>query len=496
MTSDYYVEERSASDIVRAIQSRRTTSEAVIRAHLARIDAFDKRGPAINAIVEINDNALDDARTLDRRFVREGPVGPLHGVPVVLKDNFEARSTAVTGGARALAAHRPERDAFVVRRLREAGAVVLAKANLHELALGGTTASSLGGQTLNPYDLSRTPGGSSGGTGAAIASSYCVAGLGSDTVNSIRSPASALHLVGIRPTRGLVSRSGVIPVSPTQDAVGPIARCVEDVALMLDAIAGYDAGDPSTASGINHRRNRFTPNLRANELHGLRVGLCLSLIGSEARHVEVSDAVMRAARVMERAGARLVEMKTLRIDVPALIRDADVQLLEFKSAINRYFARSPGCPVKSLHEFLAVNAKLGIEAGDFLRNAENIGRREHAAQRHLRLARIAEWRERLFAAMARYHVDVLVYPLQRSLVAPVGAGAQPDRNGIVASLSGFPAIDIPAGFSGATQSAPCGVPIGMDILGTPWSEQRLLNVAYSLESLLQARQAPASTPPL
>lgn len=496
MTGDFHVEERSATDVVRAVLSGRVTSERVVRGHLARIDAYDRHGPAVNAILAVNDKALEDARALDRRFAREGLVGPLHGVPIVLKDNFEATSTAVTGGSRALANHRPERDAFVVRRLKQAGAIILAKANLHELALGGITTSSLGGQTLNPYDLSRTPGGSSGGTGAAIAASYCIAGLGSDTVNSVRSPASALNLVGMRPTKGLLSRSGVLPVSPTQDAIGPIARCVEDVALMLDNMAGYDSRDPATAAGMDHRGEHFYRNLRADGLRGLRIGICTSLFGSAAEHVEVSESIMRAAREMEGAGAHLIEMKSLHVDVPALARDADVQLLEFKAAINDYFARSPGCPVESLGDLLAAYSTLGIDTSDFLRNANAVEPHKHDAEYNLRLARIAELREHLFASMAHHRVDLLVYPLQRCLVAPISAGTQPHRNGIVASLTGFPAIDVPVGFSSSTAAAPLGVPIGMDMLGTPWSEQRLLNAAFALENLLRLRQAPASTPPI
>ena len=244
-TGAFVVEEATVRSIHAAFSSKQLTCVQLVRSHLNRIESYDDRGPALNAILTVNPRALEIAAEMDRLSVTGNrALRPLHCIPVVLKDNYNTSDMPTTGGSVTLARSVPLDDAFVVKRLRQAGAVILAKANLTELARGGTTVSSLGGQTKNPYDLARTPGGSSGGTGAAIAASFAVLGTGSDTGQSIRSPASAQSLVGLRPTRGLVSRDGVIPFSTTQDEAGPITRTVEDAARMLDAIAGYDAADP------------------------------------------------------------------------------------------------------------------------------------------------------------------------------------------------------------------------------------------------------------
>src|SRR3989454_10283623 len=230
-----------------AFATGEVTCVQLVQAYLNRIEAYDHRGAALNAIITINPKALETAAEMDRLAAADKLRSPLHCIPVILKDNYDTADMPTTGGSLTLAESVPPRDAFVVKKLREAGALILAKANLMELARGGTTVSSLGGQTRNPYDLSRTPGGSSGGTGAAIAASFAIAGTGSDTGQSVRSPASAQSLVGLRPTRGLISRSGIIPLSTTQDEAGPITRTVEDTARMLDIMAGYDADDPITA---------------------------------------------------------------------------------------------------------------------------------------------------------------------------------------------------------------------------------------------------------
>ena len=494
MTGGFRLHDADATDIVDAIGSRRLTSEQLTRAYLTRIAAFDKAGPSINAIISINPNAVEDARRLDASFARSGITGPLHGVPVVLKDNFEAAGTATTAGSLALENHRPPHDAFVVRKLRAAGAVILAKANLHEFALGGTTTSSLGGQTRNPYDLARTPGGSSGGTGAAVAANFCTLGMGSDTVNSVRSPASAQNLVGLRPTRGLLSRFGVVPVSPTQDTVGPIVRSVRDAARMLDAMVGSDAADPATACTPVSIGGDYLRSLNDGVLRGLRVGICTCLFGNESRHAEVNEVVMAALFIMERAGAKLVEMRKLALDVPVLVDELDVQKHEFKDAINGYLSRS-NAPVESLGELLA-SGKFHRRVAGFLRDAEAFDPSRDAAAYRQRQARMTGLRDHLLAALDEQKVDVLVYPLQRQLAAAIEDSGQPERNGIVASLCGFPAIDVPAGFSRTTPTASLGIPIGMDLLGRPWSEQLLLNAAFAFEGLLAFRTPPLTTPEL
>jgi Asp-tRNA(Asn)/Glu-tRNA(Gln) amidotransferase A subunit family amidase len=229
-------------------------------------------------------------------------------VPLVLKDNFDTADLPTTGGSRTLAGSRPLRDAFTVQKLRAAGALILAKANLQELAMGGTTVSSLGGQTRNPYDLTRTPGGSSGGTAAAVAAGLALAGTGSDTGQSIRSPASATSLVGLRPTRGLVSRRGLIPVSATQDEAGPITRTVEDAARLLDVMAGFDPEDPITAAGTGRVPPTYTAELDRNGLRGARIGVVREYFGTAAVHAEVNHVMQRALEALRAQGAQVEDV--------------------------------------------------------------------------------------------------------------------------------------------------------------------------------------------
>src|ERR1700737_1432841 len=244
--ADFKLEEATIPEIERAFHDHHLTCHQIVKTYLDRIAAYDKQGPRLNAILTLNGGALAKADLLDAAFAKKGAVGPLHCVPVVLKDNYNTGDLPTTGGSLSLEGAQPGKDAFVVARLRSAGAIVLAKGNMHEFALGGTTVSSFGGQTLNPYDLTRTPGGSSGGPGAAVAANLATAGMGSDTVNSIRSPASACDLVGLRPTIGLVSRTGIIPAALTQDIAGPITRSVADAAAMLEGVQGFGPKDDTT----------------------------------------------------------------------------------------------------------------------------------------------------------------------------------------------------------------------------------------------------------
>src|SRR6516162_5152402 len=269
----FQIEEATVASIQQALRDKSLTCHALVQAYLDRIAAFDHKGPSLDTILALNPSALAEADRHDADYARSGPVGPLHCIPLVLKDNYNTADLPTTGGSAALASAQPKADAFTVARLRKAGAIILGKSNMHEFALAGTTVSSLGGQTLNPYDLTRTPGGSSGGTGAAVAANLALAGTGSDTVNSIRSPASANALVGIRPTKGLLSRAGIMPVSETQDAAGPIARTVSDAARLLEVMAGYDPNDPSTAWSVGNMPASYTPFLEHGSLRGVRIGL-------------------------------------------------------------------------------------------------------------------------------------------------------------------------------------------------------------------------------
>ena len=287
------LDEASVRSIHAAIDAKKATCAQVVRHYLDRIEAYDDRGPVVNAIITVNPHAIETAEQLDRLFPAGRYSRPLYCIPVVLKDNFHTADMPTTGGSLTFAKMQTPEDGFVVKKLRDAGAIVVAKANLHELARAGTTVSSLGGQTKNPYDLTRTPGGSSGGTGAAIAANFGVLGTGSDTGQSIRSPSSANSLVGLRATRGLVSRGGVMPFSTTQDEAGPIVRTVEDAARMLDVIAGYDPADPITAFSTGHIPRSYTASLDPGGLKGAR-SACSPTSWAPIRSTPTSTASSRA----------------------------------------------------------------------------------------------------------------------------------------------------------------------------------------------------------
>src|SRR5262245_12312038 len=267
------VAEKSIRDLQAAMVGGQVTSERLVELYLARIAAYDQSGPRLNAVIHINPNAAAVARALDEERQPRGPRSPLHGIPVLLKDNFETRDMPTTGGSLALRGIVPPRDAFQVAQLRRAGAVLLGKVNLHELALGLTSVSSLGGQTLNPYDVARTPGGSSGGSGVAAAACFAAFTMGTDTSGSIRIPSSHNSLVGLRPSAGLSSRGGIIPFGHTQDTGGPMARSVEDVALILDATVGYDPADPITQASSGRIPRTYTSVLKEGALKNARVGI-------------------------------------------------------------------------------------------------------------------------------------------------------------------------------------------------------------------------------
>jgi Asp-tRNA(Asn)/Glu-tRNA(Gln) amidotransferase A subunit family amidase len=486
----------SISDIHRAMKTGRLTCHDLVQQYLDRIAAYDQQGPAINAILHLNPRALEEADELDAKFRESGFVGALHGIPVVLKDNYDTADLPTTAGSASMAGAQPGKDAAVVSKLRDAGALILAKTNLHEFALAGVTLSSLGGQTKNPYDLARTPGGSSGGTGAALAANFATVGTGSDTANSLRSPASANSIVSVRPTAGLIGRDGVVPVSFTQDAVGPIARTVADAATMLDVMAGYDPNDPITAFGVGHIPETYTAFLDRRGLRGARIGVLRTLFGTKPEHAEVNQVIDAAIAAMRKQGAVIVEVADPKVETGALNTNLDVQVYEYQAVINKYL-QSPTehAPVHSLSDIVA-SGKFTPSLAGFLKSAlSHTDGLNELDYKNRRLA-IDALKQDLADLMARNNVDVLAYPHQKILPVPIGQTNQAQRNGILASLTGFPAITVPAGFSTATASAPLGVPVGIEFLGRPWSEPQLIKTAYGFEQAAKARKLPESTPPL
>jgi Asp-tRNA(Asn)/Glu-tRNA(Gln) amidotransferase A subunit family amidase len=487
----FVLEEATVRSIHDALAAKRITCQQLVRAYLDRIEAYDDRGPALKAIISVNANAMNVAADMDR----EPGTGsrPLRCIPIILKDNYDTADMPTTGGSVTLAKSVPPDDAFVVARLRAAGAIVIAKANLTELARTGTTVSSLGGQTKNPYDLTRTAGGSSGGTGAAIAANFGVLGTGSDTGQSIRSPASATSLVGLRPTRGLVSRDGLIPLSPTQDEAGPITRTVEDAARMLDVMAGYDPADPITAFSAGHIPKTYTASLDRGGLEAARIGLLTDFLGRESAHGVVNAVVDRAVEQMTSAGASVVRVSIPDLD--ALTRDLSLMTLEFQPAFNRYLASlGAKAPIKSFDEFMArgeFHASLRSTFEADHRVADGTTTPEYQEM----LRRRAALRQAVMTVMAANRLDAILYPHQRRLVVPIG-DEQVERNGVLSNSTGFPALTFPGGFSPATREAPLGVPIGLELLGPEWSEPTLFKLAYAFEHLAKVRRPPLSAPPL
>src|SRR5581483_8034190 len=345
----YDVMEKSIPELAADLDRGAVTSHALVQAYLDRIAAFDHAGPALNAMIAVNPHALADADRLDAERRAGTRRGLLHGIPVVVKDNYDTADMPTTAGSTALLGSRPERDAFQVRRLREAGAIIIGKTNLHEFARGITTVSSLGGQTRNPYDPTRNPGGSSGGTGAAVAADFAAAGLGTDTCGSIRYPAAHNNLVGLRPTMGLSSRSGIIPLAHSQDVGGPLARTVVDVAILLDATAGADPDDPVTRDADAHRPASYRAALDAGALRGARIGVLHALFGDEPEDQRVGSVVCTALAAMAQRGAQLIDL-----DDGPFPSEADVSVIryEFKFDLDDYLRRTPGAPVRSLADIV------------------------------------------------------------------------------------------------------------------------------------------------
>jgi Asp-tRNA(Asn)/Glu-tRNA(Gln) amidotransferase A subunit family amidase len=487
------LQEATVASIHDAFASGQLTCTQLTKLHLDRIDAYDRRGPSLQAIIMVNPRAMEIAAEMDRQYAanRSG-VGPLHCIPIVLKDNFNTFDMPTTGGNIRMKSSIPPADAFTVQRMRQAGALILAKGNLQEFARGGMSVSSLGGQVHNPYDLSRTPGGSSGGPAAAVAANFAVLATGSDTGQSIRSPASANNLVGIRPTRGLVSRSGVIPNSLTQDEIGPITRTVTDAALLLDVMAGYDPADPVTAFSNGRMPRSYAQLLNRDALKGARIGVMTNLFGTAERHREVNKVMDGVIAGMQQLGATLVRFELPEYDKLSPV--VSTSLFEARSVMESYFATlGPNAPIKSFAALVAaktsavqktLEAEIAVEDG-----MNNQKYKDQMLNRDkLRLA--------VAKTMADLKLDAILYPLQKILVVPIDAEDQTERNGTLSNGTGFPAVTFPGGFSTPTTSAPLGVPVGAELLGLDYTEPKLLAYAYAFEQATRPRKPPTSAPAL
>ena len=468
-----------------------TTAARVVQGYLDRIQAYDQTGPKLNVVIFLNPRALAEAAALDGHLRTTGSlVGPLHGIPVLLKDNVNTKDMPTTAGSLSLAGYTPTTDATIAQKLRGAGAIILAKVNLHEFAIWGETVSSIRGQTLNPYDLTRTPGGSSGGTGAGVAANLAIAGIGTDSVNSIRSPASANCIVGIRPTLGLISRAGIIPCSCTQDAAGPLARTLMDAAKMLNVLVGYDPNDPATAGGVGNTEADYTECLKIDGVKGKRVGVLRNFFGNVPIHEEVSAVANKAIEELRKLGATLIELNLPDLDSGKIAADISVHLHEFKPEINAYLAAAKA-PVASLEEIIS-SGRFHPNIEDNLKKARSL---ELDDSYRLRLQKRAELQQRIIRIMTYDRLDALVFPHQKRLVVPIGE-TQLERNGALGSVTGFPSIVVPGGFSSPTPSARLGVPVGIELLGRPWSEGLLMEIGYGYEQATKHRCPPPTAPPL
>ena len=488
-TPSFQLIEATIPQLQAALTAGSVTSHDLVAMYLARIAAYDQKGPALNAISVTTGKALAEADARDGERRTGPPHGLLHGIPVIVKDNYETSDMQTADGSRSLAGWVPPDDAFLVKRLHQAGAIIIAKSNMHEFARGITTLGSLFGQTRNPYALERNPGGSSGGTGAAIAANFAAAGMGSDTCGSIRIPASHNSLVGIRGTQGLASRSGIIPLSSTQDIGGPIARTVTDFAIMLDAIVGYDPADPQTAASLGNAPKSYTDFLQLTALRGARIGLLTDLLGIDPADAEVASVVRGAVDEMKGQGAEIVE-----VSIPGLsdlltdrLNGFLVLAYDFKFDLNAYLAAHPTAPVHSLEEILA-SGKYHPAMEKTLRDGQAIETRdtkeylEHIVKRNI-------LRQAVLKSMADNRVDALAYPTIRRKANVIGE-AQLGSNCHLSANSGLPAITVPGGF---TQD---GLPVGIELLGRAWSEPELIKLAYAYEQATRHRRSPDSTPAL
>jgi amidase len=479
----FEVTEASLSDIRAALEEGRVSSAQLVDAYRARIAAYDHAGPMLNSFIRLNPNARKEAVALDAERKAGKLRGPLHGIPILLKDNFDTKDMITTAGSLALASHRPTKDAFVVQKLRDGGAIIIGKTNLHELAAGITSISSMGGQTLNPYNPDRCPGGSSGGTGAAVAASFAAIGWGSDTCGSIRIPSAYASLFGLRPTQGLFSRDGVVPLSVTQDTPGPLARTVFDLVIALDATVGQDPNDPQTNLTAGRAPMKFADSLNPQILRGARIGIFRPYFRDAEG--DIADTVRAAINSMKAQGAEVVEVNMTDFD--AAIAGTRAIGFESKFDLLDYLSRPGNAPVKSLREI--------IDKGLFDRQLEarhktgDTATMRGSPAHRAALAKQIVLRNRMIAFMDSARLDAIAYPTIGQRPVLVGS-PQTASSCALASQTGLPAISMPAGFTSD------GLPTAMELMGRPFSDARLVAYAYAYELAGPRRRPPPTTPAL
>jgi len=495
-----FLEEATIVELQKGMVEGRYTTRRLVEMYLERIDALDRQGPTLHAVLEINPDALEIAEALDRERVNQGPRGPLHGIPLLLKDNIATMDQMqTTAGSLALLGSRPPRDAFVASRLREAGAVILGKTNLSEWANFRSSASSSGwsgrgGQGRNPYVLDRTPCGSSSGSGSAIAANLAAAALGTETDGSILCPSSTNALVGIKPTVGLTSRAGVIPIAHSQDTVGPMARTVADAAAVLGALTGVDPCDVATQESVGKFYTDYTRFLDVNGLRGARIGIARqTYFGYSAK----SDAIVNTAiERMRELGAEIIDPA----DIPTaeqMSSKSEMTVLthEFKADLNAYLAELSNTEVQTLADIIAFNEAHASEelkyfGQDILLMAQETTSLDDPAY----LTTLAENRrlsreEGIDAVMDRYQLDALVMPTCSPpwLIDLINGDHTMGSSSQPAALAGYPAINVPAGYV-------FELPVGITFMGRAFSEATLIKLAYAFEQGTKVRRPPRYLP--
>ncbi|MGN8224645.1 amidase [Gracilimonas sp. BCB1] len=493
--SDYHrldLEEITISELQNGYENGEFTIQDVTDAYLKRIEAIDQFGPQLNSMIYVNPKAMDVARQLDEELQAGNKRGPLHGIPVVLKDNIDTYDMPTTAGANIMKGSVPDQDAFITQKLRDAGAIIIGKANLSEWAnfhssFSSSGWSALGGQTHNPYDLTRNPCGSSAGSGAAASANLAVFAIGTETNGSITCPSSANGLVGIKPTVGLLSRSGIIPISHTQDTPGPMARTVEDAAIALGTMVGMDEADSKTAASEGNYQTDYTQFLNADGLEGKRIGLWTGSLGG---HHRVDTLMHETVRFLESKGATVIEID--QISSENVGGDSfQVLLYEFKDGLNKYFASlGDDAPVKNMAELvdstLADSAEMHYFDHNLLITARNKGGLDSEEYTNA-LARMNKYtrEEGIDKVMDENNLD--------AIIGPTGGPAWKTDltngdNFAVSSSSpaaraGYPNITVPMGFID-------GLPVGISFFGRAWSEPELIEIAYGFEQATKVRKAP------
>jgi Asp-tRNA(Asn)/Glu-tRNA(Gln) amidotransferase A subunit family amidase len=491
----FVFEETTIAQIETALHDGSLTCRTLVEQYLRRIDAYDKNAAALNAIVLLNPDALRIADDLDRRFAQSGPVGPLHCVPIIAKDNYETADMPTTAGSLSLKGMRTDKDAFVVKRLRAAGAVFIAKSNMAEFAFSPieTINSILPGYTRNPYDTSRVTAGSSGGSAAAEAANFAAVALASDTGDSIRGPAAHQALVGLRSTMGLVSRAGVVPLNLAADIAGAVTRTVADSAAILQAIAGDDPDDPATTAGRGHVDASYAAALRLDGLNGARIGVLHQAYDTPTLDPDVAQVFHQALGELQREGATVID--TVAVEGFETMRRAQSGgCNRFKYDLNRYLAAlGDKAPMHSLAEIIksrryhpSIQVRLeSAEAADDVPGVSAGCTSGDQFREHLRAG--------VLKLMDDQHLDALAYPTWSNVPRLIGDLNTPggDNSQVFSPGTGFPAITVPMGFTRGDT-----LPAGLQLMGRPWAESTLLRLAYAYEQATHHRHPPASTPPL